>query len=92
MSWFNLIWMIPTGVIWSMFLMVFLWQHYLWRKVRRINAKLYGEIVNDCILCPVCEGFIYVNCWQEHLDDGHTNQVHYIEPIEQEFAEARKNL
>lgn len=92
MNWWNLIWIIPMGLLYFMFLMVLFWQRWMWRKARLINANLYGNIVSDCVLCPVCKGYIYVNDWLEHLDDGHTDQVHFIKPIEQEFAEARARL
>lgn len=94
MGWLNLIWIIPIALFYGMILMIKLWQSSNYRKVRKIMAQLYGEIVNDCVLCPVCEGYVYIGAWEEHTTKwpGKHYRGHYIEPIADEFKKASEKL
>lgn len=101
----HLIWIIPVALFYLMGLLMFIDNRSKQARVRKIHTELYGEgsdekyhpylgnVINSCVLCPTCKGFVYVGVWDEHLgkNGGHAH-LHYIEPIEEMFEKARKRL
>lgn len=57
-------------------------------KARHINKQLYGNTFNECVLCPTCEGLVYISVWKKHIKNSHY-PVHHIRPIQEDFDRAR---
>lgn len=92
MAWLNLIWIVPVMVWFFIMVLIHVWKYGQYKKVRKINTQLYGDIASECILCPVCRGFVYVGVWDRHMNNGHYIAGYHIERIEQEFKKAAGNL
>lgn len=88
----NLIWVVPISIIYVLYFIIFLWDQIKYWKVRKISKDLYGSIINICILCPKCRGFVYGNDWKEHLEYNHSDYPHFVRPIDEDFKDAIEKL
>lgn len=95
--------LVLVGILYTFFilalLLIYFDNRHIYKKVRKIHAFIYGDgkdysdilgdTINRCILCPVCEGFVYHRVWEKHLEKGHKD---YVEHIAIDFAKGIKRL
>lgn len=105
MKWLHLIWIIPLATLYLIPILVFANVKRTWAKTRRLNWELYGDksgrdekyhpwlgnIINQEVLCPVCERFILTSCWKEHLRYNHNDHTSWNR-LDEVLANGRKRL